>query len=322
MKKMNDWSPGCTLETLQARSRLIRAIRGFFEARGVLEVDTPVLSECATVDPNIESFSASPRHWLQTSPEFAMKRLVTAGSGPIFQIARVFRREEAGTYHNPEFSMLEWYRPGWEYRQLMAETAELVSQLGVETGRGVETLSYRDAFLQFAGVDPFLATTDRLESRCRECYASMPQAPQRGDAERRDFLLDLLMSAVVSPALGTKTPVFLCDFPASQAALARIRTDVPPVAERFEMFWRGIELANGFSELTGAGEQQRRFEQDQALRQARGQDVPPFDSRLIAALAAGMPASAGVALGVDRLLMMLLDLGSIAEAMPFDARRA
>ena len=322
MKTPTDWRPSANEAVLRARAGLYRTIRGWFEARGVLEVETPILSAAATVDPNIDSFSCTAGGralYLQTSPEFAMKRRLAAGSGPVYQIARVFRREEAGRHHNPEFSMLEWYRPGWDHRQLMDEVEALLRAAGVAPRGSWERLSYREAFRRYAGLDPFDANLEQLREACaRHVQLDGALRTETG----RDVYLDLLISAAVGPQLGQGAPGFIYDFPASQAALARVRPDDPPVAERFELFWQGIELANGFHELTDANEQRRRFERDRAVRQARGREAPPYDAHLIAALEAGMPACAGVALGLDRVLMLLLGLPTVAETLAFDAGRA
>jgi lysyl-tRNA synthetase class 2 len=284
-------------------------------ARSVLEVDTPILSAHATVDKHIESFSTG-NGWLQTSPEFAMKRLLCAGSGPIYQICHVFRREESGRHHNPEFTLLEWYRPGYDHRRLMDEVEELLRDLGFATAP-LQRQSYRDAFRQHAGLDPFTATLAELRAA-----ADFPGEPG-AQAQERDFWLDLIMSAKVGPRLGLSAPVFLYDFPASQAALSRVNGEV---AERFELFWKGIELANGFHELADAAEQRQRFVADQSWRKAQGHVVPPYDHHLIAALGtesgSGLPDCAGVALGLDRLLMLMCDLPDIAQSMAFDAGRA
>ena len=310
------WRPDASLAMLQARARLQAAIRSFFAEREVLEVDTPVLSKHATVDRHIESFATADGRWLQTSPEFAMKRLLAAGAGAIYQIAHVFRREEAGRHHNPEFSMLEWYRPGWDHRQLMDEVEALLRALGSDTAGPYVRLSYREAFLAHAGIDPFAASDREL------CSAAAAAGYQARADEGRDALLDLLMFTRVAPGLGVDTPAFVYDYPASQAALARVREGAPPLAERFELFWRGIELANGFHELGDADEQRRRFEADQAWRRAQGRSVPPYDRYLVEALAAGFPDCAGVAVGLDRLLMLLHDQPSVAATMSFSSRRA
>lgn len=314
------WRPSASFETLRVRASLMRRIRAFFDARAVLEVETPVLSRGATVDPQIDSFQTRGERWLQTSPEFAMKRLLAAGSGPIWQLARVFRIDESGRHHNPEFSLLEWYRPGWDHHRLIDECDALLQALGAAS-QACERISYRAAFLRHAGVDPLRGSLDALRAALPGSLAELA-LPDGDDIARRDFVLDLLMSHVVGPELGCEQPLVLYDFPASQAALARIRHDDPPVAERFEIFWRGIELANGFHELTDAGEQHRRFEADQARRTAEGRAVPPYDAQLIAAMEHGLPDCAGVAIGIDRLLMLMLDLPSVGEVLAFDDPRA
>lgn len=314
------WRPSASLETLKARAELNSSVRVFFAERGVLEVETPILSAHATVDRHIESFVTTDGQWLQTSPEFAMKRLLAAGSGPIYQIAHVFRQEEHGRHHNTEFSMLEWYRPGFSMVDLMDEVEALVGQLVART-RSFERLSYRQAFMRYAGVDPFEVAVDRLRGhaigRCGLDTSDFPHEPA-------DFWLDLLMSHCVAPRLGSDEPTFVYDFPASQAALSRIRRDAgePAVAERFELFWRGLELANGFHELSEASEQQTRFEADQAWRRTQARSVPPFDANLIAALAHGLPDCSGVALGLDRVLMLKLGLPDLAGVLAFGRDRA
>jgi len=311
------WAPLASRTLIKARADLYRSVRAFFDARGVLEVETPALSRHATVDRHIESFAvaapAAPRAtsgYLHTSPEFAMKRLLAAGSGPIYQIARVFRAEEQGRHHNPEFSLLEWYRPGLNHHQLMDEVAALLTALGV-AGAPFPRVGYHEAFRRFADLDPDAAPLARLRD--------LPQAAAFGDTDDRDLLLDLWMSHIVGPQLGRSTPCFLLDFPASQAALARVENDR---AQRFELFWNGLELANGFHELTDAAEQQRRFAADQAWRAQQGRAVPPYDPHLIAALAHGLPDCAGVAIGLDRLLMCLNGCSSLAETLTFPADRA
>lgn len=312
------WRPSASLETLKARAELYGSVRAFFASRGVMEVDTPLLSAHATVDRQIESFHVPGGGWLQTSPEFAMKRLLCAGAGAVYQIAPAFRREEQGRFHNPEFRLLEWYRPGWDHHALMDEVEALLRALmPALPAAPFERPSYREAFLRHAGLDPFTAPTQAL--RAAACDAGFSGA---GDDLDRDTWLDVLMSLRVGPQLGRAAPQFLHDFPASQSALARVRPGNPPLAERFELFWHGLELANGFHELSDAHEQQARFEADQHWRAQHRRPVPPFDAHLIDALHAGLPPCAGVALGLDRLLMLKLGVPALAQVLAFDASRA
>ncbi len=325
---MVDWRPSAALPTLQLRARLLRQIRAFFEARAVLEVETPALSRAATPDPHIESFvtrdalSGAPRY-LHTSPEFPMKRLLAAGSGAIYQLGKVFRQGEAGRRHNPEFTLLEWYRPGFDHRRLMQEVEELLRSLlepYLPLGPGVY-LSYRQAFLEHVGIDPLTAGAAELAARAAALGIDVAGLAR----DDPDPWRDLLLTQVVEPALPRDCPVFLYDYPASQAALARVRPGKegePPVAERFELYLNGLELANGFHELADAAEQRRRFEQDNAARQRAGLPVVPLDEAFLAALEAGLPDCAGVALGVDRLVMLAAGLSDIREVLAFDYGRA
>ena len=321
MAATDTWRPSATIDTLRARAELLARIRGFFAERGVMEVDTPLASRAATVDVHIESLRTTDGLWLRTSPEFAMKRLVAAGAGPIYELGHVFRAGDSGRVHNPEFMMLEWYRPGWDHHRLMDEVAELMACLGAPAV-AARRLTYREAWLAHAAVDPFTSELPELV-RALAARADPPESSRDFD---RDAWLDFGMGFVVGPKLGTGAPCFVHDFPASQAALARVSAalskDDPPLAERFELFWKGQELANGFHELGDPVEQRRRFEADQQRRSRQGREVPPFDANLIDALAAGFPDCAGVALGVDRLLMLLLGLPEIAAAMAFDYGRA
>lgn len=248
-----------------------------------------------------------------------MKRLLCAGSGPIYQIARVFRLEESGRHHNPEFTMLEWYRPGFDHHALMDEVEALLrALLPALDGGAFGRLSYREAFQRYLGVDPFDDGPGAVSAALRR----QGHDPAGMDVADADLWLDLAMSLVVGPQLGRGQPCFLHDFPASQAALSRIRPGEPPLAERFELFWDGIELANGFHELGDAAEQRARFEADRVWRAERGRVVPPHDPHLIEALAAGLPPCAGVALGMDRLLMLALGKSRLADVLAFDADRA
>ncbi len=316
-----DWRPSASLDLLRQRAALFARIRDFFAARNVLEVDTPLLCSSGVTDPALEPLRvergtsiARPRY-LQTSPEYAMKRLLAAGSGPIFQLSRAFRDGEAGSRHNPEFTLLEWYRPGLDQHQLMAEVAELVNVcLGQ---RPVETLRYRDLFHQQLGIDPCRAPLVELEAVARD---HLDPGGLCGD---RDLWLDLLMSHVIEPSLAGRGMVFVYDYPASQAALARIEeVDGVPVAQRFELYVDGVELANGYCELTDAAEQRARFETDNARRREHGLPEHPIDDQLIAAMEHGLPDCAGVALGVDRLLMLAAGVEDIRQVLPFDWSRA
>ena len=309
------WAPSATQNALRKRADLVRSIRQFFDAREVLEVETPVLSQHATVDRHIESFQSGDGRWLQTSPEFAMKRLLCAGSGAIWQLCKSFRLEEAGRHHNPEFTMLEWYRPGFDHHALMDEVEALLRHCGADASQKFERLSYREVFLSHAGFDPSQASISEMHECAR--HRSPPPPDDLGDV--RDDWLDYFFGSIVSPALGQQRPCFVYDFPASQAALARVRDEV---AERFELIWRGVELANGFHELADADEQAGRFERDLAWRRKHGRSAPPADTHLISALRAGLPDCAGVALGVDRLLMLLLDAPDLASTLAFDWSRA
>lgn len=322
-----DWPPSASLDALRLRAELLGRIRRFFAARGVLEVDTPILSAAAATDPHLESFATeyagpggSRRLYLQTSPEFAMKRLLAAGSGPIYQVAHAFRQGEYGSRHNPEFTLLEWYRTGCDHHGLMDEVEALVRTL-LEGRRPLgagERLSYAQAFRRHAGVDPLRDDVARLRRRAQEHGIALGAA-KPGE---RDAWLDLLLTHVVEPELGRTGPTFLYDYPPSQAALARVRPDTPPVAERFELYVDGMELANGFHELGDAREQARRFAADLQQRKARGLAEVPSDTRLLAALEAGLPPCAGVALGLDRLLMLAAGRKRLSEVLSFELGRA
>jgi len=322
---MSQWMPAAAMDNLQARARLLGRIRRFFEQRGVLEVDTPALSRATVTDLHLHPFVtefAGPGAgqplplYLQTSPEFHMKRLLAAGSGAIYQLCKAFRNEEAGRWHNPEFTMLEWYRPGFDDDALMEEVAELL--VTVLECPPPERLSYRQAFVNHLRLDPLETPLAELQRHAAEA-ANGDWPLSETD---RDTLLQLLFSLAVEPNIGQQVPVMVYHFPASQAALARIDASDPRVARRFEVYFRGIELANGFFELTDADEQLARFEQDNRRRAELGLVQQPIDHELIAALAAGLPDCAGVALGVDRLLMLALGAGRIDEVIAFPCARA
>jgi lysyl-tRNA synthetase class 2 len=305
---------------------MLERLRAFFFARGVLEVETPQLSVAATPDPNLASLSCrytGPGHaggqtrYLHTSPEFPMKRLLAAGSDSIYQVCKVFRDGESGRLHNPEFTMLEWYRTGLDERRLMDEVEELVCLLlaGHVAIEASERLSYREAFERYAGLDPHRATAAEFAQVARARGVHAPD----GFADQRNASLwrDLLLTHLVEPQLGQHRPVFVYDYPAAQAALARVRAGDPPLASRFELFIRGMEIANGFHELTDGVEQRARFGRQQHARLATGQPAVPLDEHFLAALAAGLPDCAGVALGFDRLVMLAAGKNRIDEVLAF-----
>ncbi len=324
------WRPSADLSVLRLRAELLAQIRAFFAARGVLEVETPALSAAAITDPHLASFNTcysgpGSQHgrplYLHTSPEFAMKRLLAAGSGCIYQIARVFRDGEAGSRHNPEFTLLEWYRVGFDHHRLMDEVAELVGMLlaGRLTLAEPERLSYRQIFQHHLNLDPHRATVADLAACAETRNVSIPTGMPLDDP---DPWLDLLLTHCVEPRLGSGRLTFVHDYPASQAALARLRPDDPPVGERFELYINGIELANGFHELGDTVEQRHRFAQENAARRAAGLPVMPVDEHLLAALEFGLPDCAGVALGFDRLVMLATRKTSLAEVLAFPLDRA
>jgi len=318
----HQWQPSASMSALRARAVVIAKIRAFFADRDVLEVDTPALSSAAVSDPHLFPFATafmpdgggeSSCYYLQTSPEYPMKRLLAAGSGSIWQLAKVFRNGESGSRHNPEFSMLEWYRPGFDHHRLMDEVDELVCAiLSVAPARRV---TYATLFADLLGLDIHRCSDAELadESRLRCGF--------KGELSR-DGLLELLFSHCIEPLLVEPTMVYA--FPASQAALAQVLEgdDDVPSAARFELFIRGMELANGYFELTDPQEQARRFELDQEQRRELGRSVLPVDALLIDALRTGLPSCAGVALGVDRLVMLALDAKRIEEVIAFGFDRA
>ena len=329
---MIDWQPSASFDALRLRARLNAAVREFFFQRGVLEVETPIMSQAGNTEPNIASFAlefsgrtngGARARWLRTSPEHPLKRLLAAGLGDCYELGRVFRDGEAGGRHNPEFTMLEWYRLGMDHVQLATETAELVRMALALVGReaSVESVTYRDLYLRELGIDPMTAPDDALRDALGDVVID-----SRGLV--RDDWLDLLMTHRIQPGLSPDAMLVVRDYPASQCALARIRqpdsaaAGEQPVAERFELYLGPLELANGYHELADAGEQRSRFERDLAVRQGRGLEPPAIDERLLAALAYGLPGCAGVALGVDRLLMAMLGTGAIADVLAFDFARA
>lgn len=303
---------------------MLAAARTCFAQAGVVEVETPLLSRSAVTDVHLESVAAEVsgqgRMYLHTSPEYPMKRLLAAGVGDCYQICRVFRDGERGPRHNPEFTMIEWYRVGFDAAQLMDDVENVVRSMlaGLRELPVAERLTYREAVRGLCGIDPMSADARDLAAALDRHGVDAPSSA----LEDPDVLLDLLVSAVVGPQIGHGRPVFVHDYPASQAALARIRQAEFPVAERFELYLDGLELANGFHELADANEQRRRFEADLALRASLGRPARPVDRRFLEALAHGLPDCSGVALGFDRLVMAACRLASIDEAMAFPVERA
>lgn len=319
----NEWQPSASMDALRERARVLAQVREFFARRDVMEVDTQCLSQAAVSDPFIDSLAVGYQthpnaemnwHYLQSSPEYAMKRLLAAGSGSIYQLSKVFRNGESGRLHNPEFTMLEWYRPGFCEQALMQEVRELVDQvLGPQQWR---CLSYRELFLEYLAIDPFSCSTAEIQALVR----AKVDAPF--DDDRRDTWLELAMSEIIEPQL--LDPTLVEQFPASQAALAQLSEDRYGnlVATRFELYAGAMEIANGYRELQDPSEQARRLDADLLTREQMGLPLRPLESRLVAALTAGLPECSGVALGFDRLLMLKLGAQHIAEVIPFSFERA
>lgn len=306
---------------LVLRAQVYRLIREFFQSRNVLEVETPILSESGNTEPNIQSFAThftghtsagSRERWLRTSPEYPLKRLLAAGVGDCYELGRVFRNGEAGVRHNPEFTMLEWYRVGWDHRRLAEETIELVQQALslVERAAKVYRCTYRELFQFELRIDPLIDSIERLRAPLHD-IAIDPAGLTRDD------WLDLLITHRLQPQFPRDRITVITDWPASQCALARIRDDDPPVAERFELYLGPYELANGYHELKDAKEQRERFLRDNVRRRERGQGEIPIDERLLAVLD-DLPDCAGVAMGIERLLMCLAGTDDIRDVLAFD----
>jgi elongation factor P--(R)-beta-lysine ligase len=336
MPDSHDWRPSATLERLVLRAVLLRATRNFFDTRGYIEVDTPLLSWERVIDAHLDPFvvmadpadpgspNMSPALYLQTSPEFAMKRLIAAGATAIYQLGHVFRHGERGRLHNPEFTMLEWYRTGETHLEQMQRVEELVGVLAREFGATVPPATpfarttYREAFQRFAGIDPATIDTGLLGgwATARGLHPPPGLLP-----EDRDGWLNFLLAELVEPRLGFERPEFLFDYPASQAALARVRPGVFPVAERFELYWRGIELCNGYHELPDADELERRIAAESARRAGEGRSRLPAPKRLLGAMRSGLPDCSGTALGFDRLVLLLCGAEAIDDVLPFAFER-
>lgn len=318
------WQPTTSISLLHLRAHLLTQIRQFFAEREVLEVETPVLAHATVTDKHLHSFQTQyflddPKQqqilYLQTSPEYAMKRLLAAGSGPIYQISKAFRnRGESGRYHNPEFTLLEWYRPGFNHHQLMDEVEYLLRI--ILTCGPAQRFSYAEIFQKYLQIDPHqisLASLKQVTDDFKLCIDNVNLS--------QDDYLNLLMTHIIEPQIATSL-VFIYDFPISQAALAKIRPGNPAVAERFEVYMQGLELANGFHELSDATEQRQRFTNDLAERASRSYPQVPIDEYLLTALTHGLPDCAGVALGLDRLLMLKAEAKDIAQVISFPIQRA
>jgi len=318
------WQPSASFSLLRRRACLLTEIRDFFAQRGVLEVETPLLSLGIGTDPHLAFFTvptdegAAPRY-LQTSPEFAMKRLLAAGSGDIYQICKAFRQGEAGRWHNPEFTLLEWYRVGFDLNALIDEVEALLQRLLDLPLSPARRLDYCEIFLEFTGLDALIFDVEAY----RACAVSHG-LPEAADwcGEDAGLWLDLLFSHLVQPHLGQETVCFVQHFPAILSSLARFAPHDPRLVERVEVFWRGVELGNGYHELADADEQMARFARDNARRAVLGLPQVEIDTRLITALAAGLPDCSGIALGIDRLLMLMTRASHIDAVLAFPFSRA
>lgn len=299
----SNWRPSVSLKNLKLRAQMLEKIRAFFKARNVLEVETPLLEEHGVTEPNIQSIKTTNNKYLQTSPEYYMKRMLAAGSGSIFQICKAFRDEESGRFHNPEFTMLEWYRTDFDHTMLMDEVEALLHYcLGTNNA---ERLTYRDCFLKHVDCDPITASIDDLNNIIKTHKINAPTLTDK------DQHLDLIMTHLIEPKLKSSQLTFIYDYPASQAALSIIRDN--KFAERFELYYQGIELANGYHELRSSQELRQRFHDNNNKRQADGKPIMPIDEKLLSAIHHGLPPCAGVALGVDRLVLLAAGAASIDE---------
>ncbi|MCG8394110.1 MAG: EF-P lysine aminoacylase GenX [Pseudomonadales bacterium] len=309
-----DWQPSASLEAMKARAELLSTVRAFFAACNILEVDTPQLARYGVSDPHIQCIAVPGYGYLQSSPEYHMKRLLAAGSGPIYQICKAFRDGEAGGRHNPEFTMLEWYRPGFELDELICECLTLFAELF--PGAPSKRYRFRDLFSGVTGLDPLTTRDADLIA-----HAESHGAPE---GLNRTAAVDYLMATKVEATLPTEQLSVVTDFPGWAAALAQTREDQDgaTVARRFEIYYRGLELANGYQELTDAEEQRRRFERDNALRQEQGLNPMDPDPLLLAAMRYGLPACSGVAVGLERLLMARQNSHRIAGVLSFPHHNA
>ena len=325
MTTPDDWRPTASLQALRERAQLYTAIRQFFAERDVLEVDTPVLSHGTVTDVFIDGFSTNFAYsdsghnetlYLQTSPEFALKRLLASYQTSIYQLSKAFRHEGFGRLHNPEFTMLEWYRVGLDHHALMDEISDLLKALiGAQQ---TERMTYQQAFQKHLNLDPLSDSTQRIAQVFNDCNIDLSDEYPID----HDGMLQLLFSYEIEPRIGQQYPCFIYDYPASQSSLAKINSDDPRVADRFELYFKGTELANGFHELQDAAEQRKRFEHDNRLRRTFRFAEKPLDERFLGALEAGIPACAGVAMGIDRILMLKHGYTHIEQVLAFPVNRA
>jgi lysyl-tRNA synthetase class 2 len=311
------WKPSAPLDALRFRAGSLRSVRAFFDARGVLEVETPLLAPFGTVDLWIDSFAVKSQFsrdplWLQTSPEFYMKRLLAAGSGPIWQLCKAFRDEGEGARHIREFTILEWYRPDFSLEELCREVEDLCRLL-IPSLPAARHATFASLFRDFCEVDPFHSPIESLREATLKASPIIPEL----SLDDRDGWLDLLFVTAIEPFLGMTEPVFVTNYPVSRAALAKAIPGTPPTAARAELYWQGVELCNAYDELADAGELLRRFEEDVQGRKAMGKDSPGIDRGLIEAHRAGIPPTSGVALGLDRLLMLASGAPHIRDVVAF-----
>lgn len=325
-----DWHPACSLTAMRQRAQLMHAIRGFFYERQVLEVDTPVLGHGTVTEPHLSALTTdfcfpgsdnATTLYLQTSPEFAMKRLLASGSGSIYQICKAFRNKEYGRYHNPEFTLLEWYRVGYSLFDLISEIEALFVQVSKEVPAMCvfKRYSYQEVFEKYTGVNPFTAEV-RDFSDCASCLGFSDASSLCG--EDITTWLDFLFSHAIQPYLGQGNVTFVYHYPSVLPSLARSLPDEPRKVERVELFFAGVELGNGFRELTDAQEQAKRFDNDIKVRRERGDFFPSKDERLLAALQSGLPDCAGIAIGLDRLLLCLTGTNTLEKVLAFPIQRA
>jgi lysyl-tRNA synthetase class 2 len=321
-KMRESFKPSASLKNLRYRAEILKLVRDFFLARNIMEVETPLIGHTSVTDPFIESIPViikkandkEEHFYLQTSPEYAMKRLLASGCGAIYQITKAFRQGEIGKHHQPEFTMIEWYRPDYDHHQLMDEVDELL-QLILKTPKAIKK-TYADLFLSFLSIDPHQVGLLELINVAKAHHINVAGESTITDKES---WLDILMTSVILPQLDETHPYFIYDFPASLAALARIQPKDPPVASRFEVYFRGTELANGFHELKDAQEQRRRFEKNLMERKARNLQAIAIDELFLASLPY-LPDCSGVALGLDRLIMQAIQSDDISDVISFDFR--